>query len=745
MIFMHKRILKTIVGFTLVCAIVLLSGLHSISASEKKFNMSYIYFGNANAYISHVNDTRNSLNEISPNYFNLDMNGNLVLTAIDINFINEMHSRDIKVVPFLSNHWDREKGRAALKNRAKLVTQIADAIEAYNLDGINVDIENMTQEDRNDYTDFVRMLNAQLPPGKIIAVAVAPNPYGVNKGWQGSYDYASLAKYSDYLMIMAYDEHYQGGSPGPVASLPFVEKSIKYALERVPKDKIVLGIPFYGRYWKNEKSYGGYGVSNYQIDELVYKYNGKVELDVASYSPKAVITIKNSDVKPYILGRQLDAGTYTFWYENEESIRAKLELVKKYDIKGTGSWSLGQESNGTWDYYKLYLNGYTHRDIGGHWAQEYMMSIIDRGWMKGISNNLFAPNTALTRGEAAVILVRALELQGKSESEESKSNGNKTAECKTNQSEEVENKATENKTTEYKEAENKAVESKVTFSDISKHWASTEIQIAAQNGLVLGREDGRFYPDDKISRQEMAVMLDRLLNLPESENKKVPTNPYKDITSKKYSWSYDSIIKLTKHSLFTGDMKGNFLPLDNITRAEMVHMFWEQLAVYSREILKETFQADIDILEEFDFSCNLMKHLPSMQQISDYLYSVLSNILNSIYETSWKNTPVIIRQIILYIRENACSNDMSLKRVAEKFYLNPSYLSRIFKEKTGITFWSYVTDMRLEKAKEMLKNDCLSLNEIALQCGLNSVKRLHAIFKMHLGCTPGEFRKQLIS
>ena len=81
--------------------------------------------------------------------------------------------------------------------------------------------------------DFIRLLREKLPGDKILAVAVAANPYYTNSGWQGSYDYAELAKYSDYLMIMAYDESYETGPAGPVAGLPFVEKSILYALNLV--------------------------------------------------------------------------------------------------------------------------------------------------------------------------------------------------------------------------------------------------------------------------------------------------------------------------------------------------------------------------------------------------------------------------------------------------------------------------------------------------------------------------------
>lgn len=74
-------------------------------------------------------------------------------------------------------------------------------------------------------------------------------PKGWNTGWHGSYDYSALSKYADYLMIMAYDEHYQGSPAGPVAGMEFVEESIKYALKHVPKEKIVLGVPFFGRVW----------------------------------------------------------------------------------------------------------------------------------------------------------------------------------------------------------------------------------------------------------------------------------------------------------------------------------------------------------------------------------------------------------------------------------------------------------------------------------------------------------------
>ncbi|WP_251554812.1 LysM peptidoglycan-binding domain-containing protein [Neobacillus muris] len=322
-----------------------------VTASEV-VNLGYMYFGNTSEYVNMVNATANSVNTVSPSYFDINSDGTLKLTySLDPSFISAMHLRGVRVVPFLSNHWDRALGRAMLANKELAAQQIADAIQKYNLDGVNVDIENVTEADRANYTEFVRLLREKIPSTKEVSVAVAANPNGWTTGWHGSYDYTALAKYADYLMIMAYDESYPGGEAGAVASLPWVEKSIQYAInQQVPTEKIVLGIAQYGRYWIEGASYGGYGISNWQVEDLIAKYNGQVVFDEVSKTPKAVITIKAGDPKTVVGGTVLAPGTYTIWYENEESIRQKLALVSKYHIRGVGNWSIGQESN-VWNSY----------------------------------------------------------------------------------------------------------------------------------------------------------------------------------------------------------------------------------------------------------------------------------------------------------------------------------------------------------------------------------------------------------
>ncbi|GAA0310182.1 spore germination protein YaaH [Gracilibacillus halotolerans] len=153
-------------------------------------------------------------------------------------------------------------------------------------------------------------------------------------------------------MMMTYDESYYGSDPGPVASLPWVERSIQYALnEGVEADKIVFGLAHYGRYWLEGQQVGGHGLSNTQVKEMLSKYEHTITFDEASQSARAVITIREGDPSTYVTGKPLKAGTYTVWFENEQSYQAKLSLVNEYGIRGVGHWSIGQEDSSIWNAY----------------------------------------------------------------------------------------------------------------------------------------------------------------------------------------------------------------------------------------------------------------------------------------------------------------------------------------------------------------------------------------------------------
>ncbi|MCX7772267.1 MAG: glycosyl hydrolase family 18 protein, partial [Clostridia bacterium] len=190
---------KAYIRKTLLAAMIfLLASAPPLRAQLQKINMTYLYAGNTSIYINNVDRADSEIQIVCPDYFELYSNGNLkILPKADTAFVDAMHNRNISVTPFLTNNWDRTLGRAALANRVSLAAQIVSAINQYGFDGINIDLENLTDVDRANYTDFVRLIRESLPSGKMISIAVAANPYGVYYGWAGSYDYAALGQLCD--------------------------------------------------------------------------------------------------------------------------------------------------------------------------------------------------------------------------------------------------------------------------------------------------------------------------------------------------------------------------------------------------------------------------------------------------------------------------------------------------------------------------------------------------------------------
>jgi len=332
-----------------------------IPRESRKVSLTYLFGATSDQYLAMLAKTQNSLNTVCPDFFGVDGEGGL-LTAppskLNRPFIEEVHRQNIRIVPFISNHWNRELGVAALNNRDNLSDQIARVVDMYNLDGVDINIENVTHEHRDMYSDFARLLREKIPRGKIVSSAVAANPRGFTVGWHGSYDYKRLSEYCDYLMIMNYDESFRGGPEGPVSSSVFFNGSIRYAFAQgVPKEKIVSGIPFFGRYWKKGEATGGIGLAARDVEFLLANYQSSYYFDTATQSARAIVTIKPGEPEPPIWGgRWLTAGTYTIWYDSPQATKYKLGVINGYDLLGAGSWALGQEILSIWDFYKTALN-----------------------------------------------------------------------------------------------------------------------------------------------------------------------------------------------------------------------------------------------------------------------------------------------------------------------------------------------------------------------------------------------------
>ena len=512
----------------------------SPESGEGRESLAYLYAGNSAAYEKMVEKTDGAVRTVYPDYFEIDDSGNLLISPagkIDPDFIEEMHRQNIQVIPFISNHWDRAKGIAALNNREALSDQIAQAVEQYGLDGVNIDIENVNEQSREDYTAFVELVREKLGQDKTLSVAVAANPYNLTVGWQGSYDYPRLAEIVDYLMIMAYDESYIGSQPGPVASSDFFEGSIEYALDQgVPRDKIVMGIPFYGRYWKTGDATGGIGISAGDIQFLLDNYSSTVRFDEPTMSANATVIIREGDPLPRIWGgRVLEPGVYDIWFDSPETTQWKLETIDREDLRGVGGWALGQENPEIWDFYASALNGGVAPSVPAPSPEPEMpptpelteenlnriLTILNSGG----NNRTVTADTPLTRGEAAVAIAEMIGLAPESGGEP--------------------------------------------FSDTRDYWGSGYIHALRRRGILEGIGENMFGTNRDLTKEELATIFDRILALPDTID--FHEQNYQDVPPSR--WSYYPIEKMSFYDVLPGESDTYYGPRNPITVADLAGVF----------------------------------------------------------------------------------------------------------------------------------------------------------------------------
>lgn len=331
-----KKIAIFVLALLLIPSVSFISS-HQVFAQDKPHtnNIIFMYGGSSQKYLQQLSKTHGQAGTLSPAYYYLDQNGNL-LASVDQQFVNTVHSKGYKVTPFVSNGFNRALGAKAMANRKELSSQIARSVLEHNLDGVIVDIENLGPKQRDEQTQFLQLLANKLHPyGKTVAVTVAPATKNTNQGWYGSYDYAAIGKIVDTAYVMAYDHSYPGGPAGPVAPYNWVKNSVQYLTTKIPNDKLVLGIPFYGRYWTDKVK--GNSISFQGIRKLITENHAKVRWS-------------NQYQTLYTKFTDQSTGTpYEIWYENAGSLMERINLVKQYHLKGWGAWSLGWGDPSLWD------------------------------------------------------------------------------------------------------------------------------------------------------------------------------------------------------------------------------------------------------------------------------------------------------------------------------------------------------------------------------------------------------------
>ena len=308
-----------------------------------KVDMFWDYYSQYVKAPDRTGQTIDGVNVVSPSFFYLDKNdGSLKDNVGDagIAYINWAHSNGYKVWPMISNAEAGIKITSTILNsyskRQELIESIVQKCAQYDIDGINVDFENMYEADKDKYSRFIiELMPRMLEMGIVTSVDVTA-PDG-DPNWSLCFDRNVLGDVADYLIFMAYDQYGTSSTkPGTTAGLNWVETSLKKIIDydQVDTQKIILGMPFYTRQWTV--------TADGQIKDrtVVSMMNIKI--------PNNVEKQWDDTLKQYYIEYASGKNTVKMWIEDGTSIKEKVSLVSKYNLGGTSCWRKDMETSNVW-------------------------------------------------------------------------------------------------------------------------------------------------------------------------------------------------------------------------------------------------------------------------------------------------------------------------------------------------------------------------------------------------------------
>lgn len=293
---------------------------------------------------------------VSPQVFTFDTLGG-ISGAVDPRVVARAHEKGVKLVPLVMNPgFDQPTIHRILTTpdvRRRAIDNLVALCTRNHFDGLQFDIENVNVADRDALTAFMResadalhRVRCSLSAAVVPRTSDDPGPTSYHRwiyeNWRGAYDYKALADALDFISYMTYAQHTGGTPPGPVAGYTWMEDALRFVLSLgVPPEKISLGIPSYSDWWyptydaRSGARMRGSDISYAKATDLLARF---------------AVTPTWDDRDKVWYAFWSNAGVNEFlWMEDARAFAAKVELARKYKLRGYSVWVLGTEDPKVWD------------------------------------------------------------------------------------------------------------------------------------------------------------------------------------------------------------------------------------------------------------------------------------------------------------------------------------------------------------------------------------------------------------
>lgn len=279
---------------------------------------------------------------LSPTWYSLNADGSLGLknTARDGELIELCRKNNTRLIPSISNSNPDELSK--IINDPQLmnthVNNIVAEVVNFDLDGIDIDYEQIKSADRNKFSEFISLLGQKLhEKNKELTIAILwkdelaeiIDQFSESRGAQ---DWEEIGKHVDEFRIMVYDYTGSADHAGPIAPKNWIESIVEYAVTVVDKEKIVIGFPFYAYDWV---------IGNKGAKALVW-----TDINYIRNTHTIISDEFNSDKLEKELKYQVGGVNRVVWYQDAEVTEKRIELIESYGIDKFVFWRLGGEDPG---------------------------------------------------------------------------------------------------------------------------------------------------------------------------------------------------------------------------------------------------------------------------------------------------------------------------------------------------------------------------------------------------------------
>ncbi|KXO17132.1 SH3 domain protein [Clostridiales bacterium KA00134] len=328
----------------------------NLRITKKPLNLlwDYTYGPQSDASVLNIRPIP-GLNVICPTWFSIKDGSGEIIDRGRKDYVTKYNELGIQVWAYLDNSFSDKITKEFLSNSASrgyAINRLLNSCKKYGLTGLNIDFEQFSIENRDAFTEFVKEIYETFSKEKIL-VSVDVTPQISKDVSKETYNRAELSKYCDYLIVMTYDQHWSSSEKaGSVAQYKWVEGNINNLFKTVPREKLVLGMPLYSRYWSTK--------DNKTTSKTISMEDSKNIISQKGLAPKW-----DEESKQDYVEFQEDGATKQIWVEDASSIGWKASLCVKYNLAGLASWRKDFETYNIWDTIQNVLSNVRYLDKDG--------------------------------------------------------------------------------------------------------------------------------------------------------------------------------------------------------------------------------------------------------------------------------------------------------------------------------------------------------------------------------------------